>query len=432
MMCAAIGAGVYGLALKGVDHFSLALYAMAGVVSLHYLHISSNTAYTDDISGHLNYISFINQHWFSPYSYAGEEHWQPPVYYYIAAAVIRLTTLLGTIPSLTGLRFLSWLFYLVFNAFSLLCLRQAGLRGSIYKTAVALLLLWPVSLHGTTKISNEPLFYALYAASFYYTVVWYQGGQERQLMRALVLAGIACTVRINTFLLLGVISILVGIACYRGRFSLRSLWSVQWTATAGWLALCLLIPFSRIMWHPMLLFYIPDGITKTPINEFTLSHFFVLYFQYSLTHPYNDWSENQSFLDFVIKTSIFGQYSNWPETIPWLALSALLYLFLLLIILYTVITLLTARRAALSSRMPFFVGLIFPASILLAYAVWRGSQCEQNVRFIYPALCCFIVWFGSSVEILRSRQLPLLAIAGPICAWSFAAISLIFFWNVGR
>src|SRR4051812_43648384 len=48
---------------RGVDAFARSALAVAALLSLHYLHISANGTYTNDVGGHWNHIAFIYDHW---------------------------------------------------------------------------------------------------------------------------------------------------------------------------------------------------------------------------------------------------------------------------------------------------------------------------------------------------------------------------------
>lgn len=416
--------GCYFLRQREVDWFSITVFIIAAVVSLHYIHISNNWAYTNDWNGHLAHAQFLSKNWLSPYGYRGWQSHHPPTYFYIAAAVIWLTDFMGSIPMLTALRFLSWMCFLVFQVYNLLTLRKEGLRGMVYYVSVCLLLMWPASLHLASKISDEPLYYAFYAASFYYTLSWYKKGSQAFLIKAVLLAAFTFTIRTNAILIFAVMGVLVLVALYRRRVYIYEFLTMRWIFIALFIVACCFINLANVLIYN---FPLDMHLGYTKPGQFALSHYFSLNWDYTLKQPFNDFSINQSFWDFLLKTSIFGEYT-WPS----LELASMLNLFLTAILFYSLLPWLFVARAQWRGMLPYIVNLVIPLIFLLWFSFRMPAFCAQDARFIYPSLVCFVVLFGKAQEMYREREAVVLTWLGPILAVSFSLLSVYFFWNNAR
>jgi len=309
-----LAAVAHWLYQRGVDRISLALFIAAGVVSLHYIHISDNAAYTNDVQAYVAHVIFVGEHWLDPYGYVGWGDHHPPLYFYLAAAVALAGHGFAKVSLLTVLRFFSWVAYLGFNAFGLLTLQRAGLKGRGYYACAALLLLWPGGLHMASKISNEPLFYACYAAAFYYAVRWYQEGSPRMLWWAVGLAGLSLMVRGNAVILFVLIALFLGVAWYQGKAYAARLSRWQWASLALWLALCVLIDSGKWLgWGPdqpqfasimEMNTFTDDGFCRGyqaideylgygDVYEYPLSHYLSFNYSLMLKQPFNDWAVDE-------------------------------------------------------------------------------------------------------------------------------------------
>ena len=411
------------LRTQGADDFCLVLFVISSIASLHYLSISSENAYTNDISGHVDYASFISGHWLHPYQYKGYQSHQAPTYYYLAGAAVWVAKTLRTISVMTALRFLSWTCYLAFNAFGLLTLRRSGITGASQYACAALLLFWPGGMHLASKISNEPCFFAAYAACFYYAVCWYQEGKERQLMMAVLLAGVALTIRTNAIILFMILAALITTAWLRRRFSLRNLLSWRWAIVGMALGACVWVLWGRIQ------FLSVDGGGGGPRLQNPLPPGYFLFFSYNdfIAHPFNDWSARGGFWDFLLKTSLFGEY-QWPQPFFGLTLDMLA----LAIALYAFLPWPAAKRQEWRGMLPFAAGVAAPLMVQIGYVLWRMTFTAQDARYVYPMLPCLVVFFGRSIDFFKARDTYLLSRLGPLLAWSFSLFSLIFFWQNAR
>lgn len=408
---------------QGVEYLSISLFILSAVVSLHYLHISNNDAYTNDVGWHLGYINYVLHNWLTPYAYSTITSNHPPLYYYVAAGALYLNELFIGLPDNTMLRFVSWGFFLIFHSFNLLTLRRAGFSGIGYYACAALLLLWPGNAHYASKINSEAMYYAITAISFYYTVSWHQDNKQHQLMSAIIFAGIAMMIRISAVISFATIGALVLVALCRRRVSIRDFFSSQWVGTTAILAGCFLVAFGGIIYYGGNTSVFEAMVDKSGRPFFPFTYFLSL--NYSLDKPFNDWNtDGDGFIAYILRTSVFGEYV-W--TSPDIAVA--MGCFLVAIFWYALLPWLFVNRAQWQGLLPYALNLLCSLGFLVYFLRLTNTLAAQDARYIYPALICFVVFFGKSHAIYTQRGMWLPGWLGPLLVIGFTALSTYFFWN---
>ena len=407
----------------GIDALSCILFLVWATVSLHYIHISNNYAYTNDVGSHIYRVKFMASHWLEPYGYSGWEAHHPPAYYYIAAVGLKVCNAFGVIPRLTMLRFMSWVFYVVFSMYSLRALNLSRLPKFSYHLCAMLFLLWPAGFHLASKINSESLYYALYAIAFYHILKWYEQGKKRHLMKALLWAGASITVRTGGIIILTIVAALVIIALFRRRILLRDFFTKGWIGVGIFLLLCMVINMGKVIfYHYPLANHLGDAYALQA--PYDIGRYFHVNYIYTLQHPFNDWTDNQSFWDYVIKTSLYGEYI-WPSP----ELAKLLNFLLMTIILYALLPWVSARRSNWSHMMPYALNGIIGLMYLIHFCAIGHGGPYQDARYIYPSLMCFVIFFGKSYEMQKARGEVVLTALGPLLVACFTGLSVFYFWT---
>jgi 4-amino-4-deoxy-L-arabinose transferase-like glycosyltransferase len=147
------------------------------------------------------------------------------------------------------LRFMSWVFYVVFSMYSLRLLHMSRLPKFSCHLCAVLFLLWPAGFHLASKINSESLYYALYAVAFYHAIKWYEQGKERHLMKAAFWAATSITVRTNGIIILTIIAALVLIALLRRRILLQDFFTRQWLGVGIFLLLCIATNMGKVIFY---------------------------------------------------------------------------------------------------------------------------------------------------------------------------------------
>lgn len=413
--------GCYFLRQREVDWFSIAFFITAAIVSLHYIHISNNTAPTPDWDGHLGRIRFISTHWLEPYGYNGWQRHHPPVYYYLAAVVMWVVRQIGTIPELTAVRFLSWSFFLIFHIYNLLTVQRAHLSKNAHYIVAGLITLWPMGLCAAGQFSNEALYYAIYAASFYYLVCWYEERHLRLLGIAITLALFSFTVRSGSVIILGIVALTVLVQMLRGQFSLREM-PIKLIVILAIFALCCgVISVGKLIFTNDTFIGVEFGKIQS-IASYMLS----FDYQYLLNTP-NDTFGQKSYGTMLVRSILFSDYA-WQNP----KLITLLSFLLITLFAYMIPAMIAVRHATLMSALPYIIGIIVPFTAHIFFSVLTKNVFAGNARYIYPIILCFSVLYGMSYSHYKRSDYFLLTILGPILAFAFCLVSVYFLWNNPR
>ncbi len=416
--CAVIAMATQWLARRNVGAGSLCVFCLACFLSLHYLHNSANDLYTNNLFTQIRYGEFIKGHWMHPFSYLGAQSHHPPLYFYLEALAIKAAIYLN-IPEWTALRFLSWVCFLIFNMFGLATLHRAGLTQGPHLTTVALFLLWPASTHLASKINNEILLYAFYAASFYYLVLWYQEKKPHQLMKSLLIAAAGMTAKGSAIILLGLIALMMGISWYRKELAIRSLVSLKWLGVWCAVVVCIGISFAKVINDTMPLEKLDGWASGQPYSAMHFFDFSYNYFQ----SPFVTWSET-SFGEYFLKTLVFEEYKwSWPS------LAIYLNYLCLGVISCAVLLCFTIRRIDFKGMLPFVLGVAVPLLFLIFYVIRKNSITSQDARYVYPIIISFAALFDRAYTSVLLQKKRYLIYGSTAIVWSFVILSTIFFWN---
>ncbi len=412
---------------QGVDWFTIGCFILAAIVSLHHIHISYNLTYTNDLYGHVARIKYTVLHWLSPYGYSGEgiggysQIHHPPLYYYMAGMGYWIAEKLAlTIDPFTAVRLVSWIAYLCFNFYSLLTLRTIRSTGTPYYAAACLLLLWPLGLHIASKISPEPMYYAVYAAAFYYIILWYQQKTQKLFCMALLLSGLAFTVRTNAFFLFFIIGALLLLEMWRGKFRIEKAFWKKYLGVSMVLILCALFNAGHLLEGKIAFQYYMGDYQGFYFNP---RHYLTMDVGYFISRPFKDWSSVPSFMEYLFQTSIFGEYI-WPQPV----LASAINLCLLAIVFYVLLAWLIATRKAWKSMLPFALNSCVSLAFLLLFSLRVPNMAAQDFRYIHAALACFIIFYMRSMEIYKARGFAFMQPIGVLLTFIFVTLSIVFFW----
>lgn len=243
-------------------------------------------------------------------------------------------------------------------------------------------------------------------------------------MWSIILAGIALTVRTNAIIILTVIGVLALVAIFKKRFSIDKRDFKFWLLLGLFIAVCGIINMGRVLWHYDSLDNHLGTVGGIP---FPISHYLFMNFNYIWNHPFADLTRYQSFWDYLVKTSIFGD-QRWPSP----SSARVLNLLLIAIAFYTALPLTLARQAEWRNIFPHLLNALIPFIYLIWFFLRTNVYYTQDFRYIYPSLVCFVIFYMRSMEIYKSRGLAFMQPVGALLAFSFVTLSVMFFWHNWR
>ncbi len=151
-----------------------------------------------------------------------------------------------------------------------------------------------------------------------------------------------------------------------------------------------------------------------------------------LTVPYTstweDWGGRQFFWNFLLKSSLFGEF-NFPNL--FLEIIALILSFILLsMTLFFLAGCFFYMKTKLRKKRRYGLILLSVVLLLALLIVWRIKSplsALADFRYIYPIVVSFSVFYSFSLEVLKDKNWRLLAALGYIQALVFCILSSVFF-----
>src|SRR4051794_35382636 len=138
---------------------------------LHILYLSY-TPYNvreHDVPAHLDYIKYVATNWRLPDRHPadGEEYFQAPLYYIIAAVVYKISGN-ASLDYHRVLQGLSLVFFTVCLIFGVLLFQRVCKTKWLFFTSTALLVFWPSGIIDSVRVSNDPMYDMVSVIAMYF------------------------------------------------------------------------------------------------------------------------------------------------------------------------------------------------------------------------------------------------------------------------
>jgi hypothetical protein len=412
----------------------------AVVVRGAYLSVTPFSVRHHDAFQHLEYIEYLLAHHALPNAEKGYMFFQPPLYYVVCA--LQWATLqalgVGRPALLWSLQLQSLLFELGFALLAIATAKMWLRRSESWTNAqlAALVLLWPASIVHAVRLGNDDLAYLFFAASFYFTSRWWVRGVRLDLVWASLLAALGVVTKVNdvvafAVLLLAILGRLVFLESERriGEYLRR-----------GWIAAtCLVVSVTAALGAG-----IRDWLTghrehllvsdtnRNPAGLLVGNHLrnYVWldvpnFLKQPFTSPWEDGKGRQWFWNYVLKTSLFGEFDYAH---PWLrALAVVISVLLLALLLQLAAGTLLLRRRQWLDGMPLVATAVLFLASLMTLRISAPNACSNDFRYILPVIlpcACAYVWLQMRC---RERGWRILPVAGAVVGWLFVLSSAAFF-----
>lgn len=366
-----------------------------------WFYFAADTYKSNDVMGHIGYTRHIVNQWFSPYTYWGREHFHPPLYYYITAILITLSSYIPHVSPFTPVRILALCLYTTFCFYALLTFRLAVKgEGRLYHTGVFLILFWPTSFFLATRISNDIAIYAVWAAIFYYTLRFTLENHAASFRRAIIALALALMIKSSAVVPLGIMGSCILFALYTGKIHWRSLWSRDNVVPYLLLTLGGIINIGKMLYQWLINnldvsnTHFGRGFRALHRKGFLTSFDFKFY----LRHPYDAIGGEPGFANNLMKTALYGEFT-WRFS----------YLASLINLLFLAFLILTLTHTALSLRKKHLAQQLFPyisaviltiIALMLFYSIKHLTVCV-DFRFVVPVLVPLIILFVRSTQALN-------------------------------
>ena len=432
-----IATGLMFLVLKRtrIEPVLIPLFLVAMGVQLFYLSRTPPLTRAMDIIGHLDHITLVKQTGWIPKSNECWECFQPPLYYYMAAIESRVLDPLVSYHAVEkGLQFLSFILFQGFQLIACLVLQLSlGAKKHWLGLAGALLLFWPSGILHSAQIGNDVPSYLCQVLSFFFLLKWWDDPNPKHFERAALAVSLGFFVKSSAVVSLGMLA-----AVFLGRLqtlpSLAQRISLAKSVSRGWIR----VGVALVAFFSLLLFVKGVYLTKTsllpaglivqnqPLNYlwFDLHSFF----HEAFLNNYEDVGGRQFFWNYLLKSSLFGEYSYsdaWHQGLGTVLAAGLLGL---------------TGLAGLGALVPgalrmknwewhaLQIGACVAA--LMIYRIIQPYSVTGDFRYLFPALVSLICFSIHGLRILAERAYSLLYGAGVMLILVFCLTSAAFYVTV--
>lgn len=394
----------------------IALVLFAALFHIFYAFETPYSVRSNDVDGHVAYIGFVADRFEIP---ASDECWtcyHPPVYYAAMAPVWKVAELLE-FPRHRAVQWATLALSVVFVSAGMFALRFL-MRGHALAIAALLWAFWPVLFLISPRIGNDQLFFVSHTIC----LVSLLGYMIKQKSRYLLVGAIACWISFWTKST-GVATI--GIWC--AGFLLGYFPRENFAPRKGELAslgilffLCIAILLRFVFGTDLvgnaggLNGGLRVGIEPKNFLYFDLPGFLTEMY----TSPWHDEGGRQFFLNYLAKTSLFGEFRIRTDSVGnWLA-ACLNFSFVGLAV-FAFVGFWKKRLDRFDFLLLFQAGLFFAA--MVALRIRYPFSCSSDFRYIVPVLISFLPFVGWGI--FKDGASVKWKVLGCLCVFVFAVSS---------
>ncbi|HEV2208860.1 MAG TPA: glycosyltransferase family 39 protein [Verrucomicrobiae bacterium] len=361
--------------------------ALAGLLALQYLDVTTPWLRQHDVEGHLEYIEHLATHRTLPAIQQGWETWQPPLYY-IIATVWRLTFSASTFDDpFRSVQFLSAALYLAAIVLSLLSFRRLGLNAVETAAALLVLAVTPGCLFFAARINNDVLLPLLGAGILLCTAEFIRTFEQRWLRGLAAVAPVALATKGSSLAIVGGALVLVLWAESRRSGWWPAIWRTYLAALpAGLWQIFWWIRTAAETGNPL---YVNAALPESLRIHVSAWHrlFSFAFSAFIQGGVYYDEPMRDSYPTALLTSVLYGEYGMSEYSFHWTALLRWGCLGLLLILAAGVLV-----RSRAELRPVWLTCLVLAGCqtlITVAYAVQFPFACNQNMRFLAQAFVPF-------------------------------------------
>lgn len=388
------------------------------------------TQLTFDLIGHLDYINYMHTHWWREDPFIHNIFRHPPLYYWLASAVLKAfgpPLALGALP----LRVFSLLLYLAFMVVSLITIRKLAAAPWMNRMASLAFIFWPVSLFYAPRISNDIPFYTASAAAAYFLVTWAQERRPRAFWLAVMAAALGTMIKFSGLLLLGSIGLLF-LSRWRD-------WQSLLRGQRNYAGLGLMLVVLSLATGPLYSAYkshqsqrdtgiygdmvFSGGFLHADLSPrhaltFTIADYLTSPFIYTGTHE-----TRQNFWEYVFKTSVFDEWAWGLRPVARLILALLLANALCMLAALVLMDAPTRRNLTCEAAL-----IVVPLIGIIAFRYSYAQTGAQDFRYILPIIMPMSVCWAKCDAFWRARGFNLLRRMQLICGAGVIGLGHLYVW----
>jgi hypothetical protein len=429
------------LRAKGVDGAIVALFAVTLAVHVFYLCYTPFDKATYDVldsGGHLDYIEYIGDHLAFPQPDKGWEYHQPPLYYMSAAGLSGLMMAVGVNDLYSGYQILSLFYFVAFTAVAYKILSMFLTDRKWLFVATALVLCWPSGFIHAVRIGNDVLFYLLFALGALYAERYRRDDRAGDLYLSALFGALAILTKANGVILIAVLATILVFRFFKRRGAARAQTFRRGVLVAAIGLVGLALNIGDNVYYSVvdkgkdwLLGDVGETIDRRLFVGNKAENY--LFFDPSnfVSHPYTDTRLDsmgrQYFWNFLLRTSLYGEFKFWHEPCPAIAVASGVVLLAFLVLFIAGI--LYRKRAEFPPLAVSLLSMGFSLLVLLMYRSKVPVSCNGDFRYIYPVLIPFALVLVDSLRVFeqRGKSGSVAATGGLALILAFSLANLLFF-----
>ena len=407
----------------------IAVLVLSAALRIFYLLGTEYNERTYDVTeggGHLDYIRYLAENYKLPDPTSGWEYHQPPLYY-ISGAIVYKFSQTFHINFYKTLQILSFFYFYVFIVFGILILRNIIENKRLFYLSTAVLAFWPSGIIHSARIGNDAMLYAFYAACLYFILRWHKEKNVKLLYFSVFIFSAAILIKANAIALAGVIAVSVFLAFFQKyKLPFKHIIIVSF-----------LIIFSILLSFAPKFYghfknnkndWLVGGALQTMNRRLFVGNGFKNYAYFDankfikqpFTSSWEDWGGRQYFWNYLLKTSLFGEFSfnnNFQSS-----LGLVLSWTFLAVLFYGIIGFILGVKKNI---------LIFFNALLLLFLIFLfkfkiPSSSNGDFRYIFPSLLSFISFNSYSLEYFKKTN-TVIFYFGAVASVLFVLLSALFF-----
>jgi len=361
-------------------------------IGLYYLNLYCTHWDTFAIDGksHADYVRIIANHDYLPHAETSADR-HPPYYYVVAALFYKWAQYMHSPEPFELVRHVSMVCFVLFIMLSVELLRlvlkphQPG-----YYCALALLLFWPIGVTMAGRITCDILLYTGQIGVLYCFAGWLQTKSLQKLFGAFFWSGISILAKNTGLIVLGISGILLLLALYEYRRSLRRILRRDLGAVILFALLCWYLTIK----HGSITDYIPQQQHADYRYVWhVLGSFNIFLFLYDTDMGLS----SDKFGNRLLHSLLLGRNMPWKSA----GIQIAFHVFWLGIMLYIMTGLRWIGRFATAQRRVLYLCGLFAFSMLSAmiymFAQTKNAEYSDG-RYLYPVVSLIALCYGMVME----------------------------------
>jgi hypothetical protein len=403
-----------------------------------------------DAGGHVEYIEFILAHHALPKASGGYSFYHPALYYLVCAGQWAVLAAIGIERNaiLRSLQLQSVVWEFGFSVFAVAAGRlwidridEGSFGNGIFGRTgtmslfAALVLLSPSAVMHSPRIGNDDLTYFFFGASLYFVSRWWFGADDRSLVLSAASAALGVLTKTNSVLLFPLIGVVFLarvrfrekqrslIALVRRSWSVAALFVVSTTLALGRAALDTLAGRQG----NLLVANAGRNTSKLIVGNHAENYLWLdmrAYVTQAFMSPWDDAKGRQYFWNYLLKTSLFGE---WEFHHPWAwNLAVILSVLLLCLGAHAAMGMFLRKSEDRLGDLPLtcLFWLLIGSLALLRMSL--PSACSGDFRYVLPVLLPCAWWCVRSISAYREQGWTGLSAGAAATAWLFVGVSVAF------